>query len=183
MKRARYDPLPKKPISPEEPAEMPCSTPANTPSAEPPSLRVCAQLESTVASASSANFRAKSPSSVVGNISSAVRFALENSAEHPAPVDCTTFLDILVSLLCDQAENHSVEVNEVKELLLQLLDAEHRLYRFNQIVERAEEIPLEDLTTESKQDRKVLRETHILLVTEQQNAKKAVVNYVTGEST
>ena len=183
MKRARYNSLPQQRISAEQSAQMPYSRSANLPSPAPPSLRVYAQLESTVASASSANFRAKSPSSVVGNISSAVRFAFESCAEHPAAVDCVTSLDILVSWLCDQAENHSVEVNEVKELLLQLIDAEHRLYRFEQIVEKAEEIPLEELTTESEADKEILRETHILIVTEQQNAKKAVVQYITGQST
>ena len=63
----------------EQPAQMPYSRPAVTPSTAPASHKVCAQLESTVAWASSANFRAwrdrdrtyrrKSPSSVVGNIS------------------------------------------------------------------------------------------------------------------
>jgi len=112
-----------------------------------------------------------------------VRFAFESCAEQPAAIDRITSLDILVSWLYDQAENHSVEVNEVKELLLQLIDAEHRLYRFKQILEKANAIPLEELTTEKIADREVLREALILIVTEQQNAKKAVVQYITGQST
>ena len=193
MKRARDKSLPQQRIGAEQPAQMPYSRSANTPSTAPPSLRVCAQLESTVAWASSANFRAwrdrdqtyrrKSPSSVVGNISSAVRCAFESCAEEPAAVDRITSLEILVSWLYDQAENHSVEVNEVKELLFQLIDAEHRLYRFKKILEKADAIPLEELTTEKKTDREVLREALILIVTEQQNAKKAVVQYITGQST
>ena len=158
-----------------------------------PSLRLLAQLETTIALASSANFRAwrdrnqtyrtKSSSSVVGNISSAVRFAFESSAEQPAAVDRTTSFDILVSWLYNQAENHSVEVNEVKELLLQLIDAEHRLYRFKQLVAKADAIPVEQLTPESEADREVLRETLILVMTEQQKAKKTVMQYITGQST
>ena len=71
----------------------------------------------------------------------------------------------------------------MKELLLQLIDAEHRLYRFKQILEKADAIPLEKLTTENEADREVLREALILIVTEQQNAKKAIVQYITGQST
>ena len=135
-----------------------------------------AQLESTVALASSPDFRAwrdcdqseiVSASNVVENISSAVRCAFESCAEQPAAVDHITSLDILVSWLYDQADNHSVKVNEVKELLLQLIDAEHRLYRFKQILEKADAIPLEELTTENEADREVLREALILIVTEQ----------------
>ena len=193
MKRARDKSLPQQRIGAEQPAQMPYRRPANTPSTAPPSLRMCAQLESTVAWASSADFRAwrhrdqtyrtNSPSSVVGNICCAVRFAFESCADQPAAVDRDTSLDILVSWLYDLAENHSVEVNKVKELLLQLIDAEHRLYRFKQILEQANAIPLEKLNPEKEADREVLREALVLIVTEQQNAKKAVVQYITGQST
>ena len=169
------------------------SCPGNAAQSAAPSLRLLALLETTIASASSANFRAwrdrnqtyrtKSSSSVVGNISSAVRFAFESSAQQPAAVDRTTSFDILVSWLYNQAENHSVEVNEVKELLLQLIDAEHRLYRFKKLVAKADAIPLEELTPESEADREVLRETLILVMTEQQKAKKTVMQYITGQST
>ena len=71
----------------------------------------------------------------------------------------------------------------IRDRLLQLIDAEHRLYRFKKILEKADAIPLEELTTEKKADREVLRETLILILTEQQNAKKAVVQYITGQST
>ena len=71
----------------------------------------------------------------------------------------------------------------MKELLLQLIDEEHHLYRFQQILQTADDIPLEKLTTEEKADREVLREVLILIVTQQENAKKAVVQYITGQST
>ena len=140
MKEARDESLPQQRIGAEQPAQMPYSRPANTPSTAPPSLRMYAQLEIIVASASSANFREKSPSSVVRNISSTVRFAFESCAQEPAAVDRITSLDVLVSWLYDQAENHSFEVNKVKELLLQLIDEEHCLYRFKQILEKADAI-------------------------------------------
>ena len=188
MKEARDESLPQQRIGAEQPAQMP-----NTPSTAPLSLRVRAQLKRTVAWASSAHFQAwrnrdqayrkESPSSVVENISSAVRFAFESCAEEPATVDPITSLDVLVSWLYDQAENHSFEVNKVKELLLQLIDEEHCLYRFKQILEKADAIPLEKLTTDQKADREVLREVLILIVTQQENAKKAVVQYITGQST
>ena len=163
----------------------------NTPSTV--SLRVRARLQRTVALASSAHFEAwrnrdqayrkESPSSVVENISSAVRFAFESCAEEPATVDPITSLDVLVSWLYDQAENHSVEVNEVKELLLQLIDAEHRLYRFKQILEKADAVPLEEWNAEKETDREVLRKVLQALYIEQQNAKKAIVQYITDQST
>ena len=140
MKRARDTSSTQHRSGVEQPAQMPYSRPANTPSTAPPSLRMYAQLEIIVASASSANYRAwrdrnqrysrKSPSSVVGNISSTMRFAVEGSAEQQAKVDRIKSFDILVSWLEDQAENRSVDVSEVKELLFQLIHAEHRLYRF-----------------------------------------------------
>ena len=140
MKRAQDKSSAQHPIGAEQPAQMPYSRPANTPSTAPPSLRMYAQLEIIVASASSANYRAwrdrnqtysrKSPSSVVGNISSAVRFAFESSAEQQAKSDRVASFDVLVSWLEDQAEKHCVDVSEVKELLFELIHAEHRLYRF-----------------------------------------------------
>ena len=188
MKEARDESLPQQRIGAEQPAQMP-----NTPSTAPLSLRVRAQLERTVAWASSAHFQAwrnrdqayrkESPSSVVENISSAVRFAFESCAEEPATVDPITSLDVLVSWLYDQAENRSVEVNEVKELLLQLIDAEHRLYRFKQILEKADAIPLQELNAEKETDREVLRKVLQALYIEQQNAKKAIVQYITDQST
>ena len=66
----------------------------------------------------------------MGNISSAVRFAFESSAEQHAKVDRIASFDVLVSWLEDQAENHCVDVTEVKELLFQPIHAEHRLYQF-----------------------------------------------------
>ena len=124
MKRARDTSSTQNRSGAEQPAQMPYSRPANTPSNAPPSLRMYAQLEIIVASASSANYRAwrdrnqtysrKSPSSVVGNISSAVRFAFESSAEQHAKVDRIASFDVLVSWLEDQAENHCVDVSEVK---------------------------------------------------------------------
>ena len=113
-----------------------------------------------------------------------MRFAFESSAEEPAAVErLKAVLNSLVSWLYHQAEDHSVEVNEVKELLLQLIDAEHRLYRFKKIVAKADAIPLEELNPESEADREVLRETVILIMAEQQNAKKTVMQYITGQST
>ena len=119
----------------------------------------------------------------MGYISSAMRFAFESSAEQQALVDRIASFDILVSWLEDQAENRSVDVSEVKELLFQLIHAEHRLYRFKQLVAKADAIPLEELTPESEADREVLRETLILVMTEQQKAKKTVMQYITGQST
>ena len=188
MKEARDESLPQQRIGAEQPAQMP-----NTPSTAPLSLRVRARLQRTVALASSAHFEAwrnrdqalckESPSTVVENISSAVRFAFESCAEEPATVDPITSLDVLVSWLYDQAENHSVEVNEVKELLLQLIDAEHRLYRFKQILEKADAVPLEEWNAEKETDREVLRKVLQALYIEQQNAKKAIVQYITDQST
>ena len=83
----------------------------------------------------------------------------------------------------DQAENRSVDVSEVKELLFQLIKAEHRLYRFKKIIAKADAMPLEELTTESEADREVLREALILIMTDTHNAKKAVIQCVTGQST
>ena len=71
----------------------------------------------------------------------------------------------------------------MKELLLQLIDAEHRLYRFKKLVAKAYAIPLEELTAESEADREVLREALILFMSEQQHAKKTVMQYITGQST
>ena len=65
----------------------------------------------------------------MGNISSAVRFASVSSADQHAKVDRIASFDVLVSWLVDQAENHYVDVSEVRELLFQLIHAEHCLYR------------------------------------------------------
>ena len=42
---------------------------------------------------------------------------------------------------------------------------------------------LEELTTESEADREVLREALILIMTDTHNAKKAVIQCVTGQNT
>ena len=108
------------------------------------SLRVYARLEISVATASSADYRTwrdqntaygrRSPSHVVGHISGAVRFAFECSAEQPAiDVQRPAPFNVLVGWLESQAENHDVDVREVKELLCQLIGAEHRLYRFKKL--------------------------------------------------
>ena len=105
-----------------------------------PSLRVYACLENSVATASSAHYRSwryqnkaygrRSPSHVVGHISGAVRCAFECSAKQPAiDFQRPAPFNVLVGWLESQAENHDVDVRKVKELLCQLIGAEHRLYR------------------------------------------------------
>ena len=71
----------------------------------------------------------------------------------------------------------------MKKLLFQLIHAEHRLYRFKKIVAKADAMPLEEMTTESEADREVLREALLLIMTDTHNAKKAVIQCVTGHST
>ena len=70
----------------------------------------------------------------------------------------------------------------MKELLFQLIRAEHRLYRFKKIIVKADAMPLEELTTESEADREVMREALILIMTDTHNAKKAVIQCVTSQS-
>ena len=44
-------------------------------------------------------------------------------------------------------------------------------------------MPLQELTTEGEVDREVLREALLLIMTDTHNAKKAVIQCVTGQST
>ena len=51
------------------------------------------------------------------------------------------------------------------------------------IIAKADAMPPEELTTGSEADREVLREALILIMAEQQNAKKTVMQYITSQST
>ena len=203
MKRQRDAPSIRERSGAEQPAPVSFSGPAPRPSTSSDdtvgpataaaSLKVYVCLEISVAAANSADYRGwqeqnsaygrRTPSHVVGHISGAMRFAFKCSAEQPAIEDLRPVpFHVLVGGLESKAEYHNVDVHEVKELLCQLIGAEHRLYRYKEIVARANDLPLEKLTAESRADKEVLREMLTLAEAATQTAKRNLIECVTGQS-
>ena len=183
------------PVSYRGPAPRPSTSSDDTvdPATAAASLRVYACLEGSVATANSAVYRSwqeqnsaygrRTPSHVVGHISGAIRFAFKCSAEQPAIDDQRQVpFNVLVGWLESKAEYHDVDVHDVKELLCQLIGAEHRLYRYKEIVARANDLPLEKLTAENRADKKVRREIFTLVEAATQTAKRNLIGCVTGQS-
>ena len=124
----------------------------------------------------------RTSTSIVGHISSSVRWFFSSSAAQPAmQVECGSVpLKVLCGWLQAKAEERRVHDCDVKKLLCEFVREEHTLWRFKQILARAAESSAVNMTAEGVADREVLNSLLPLVEASCTRARQALVECVTG---